>query len=83
MSNYRQYRVEVNGTTGPIQGYPGEQWERVAQAIEDRGGLARLYCRLVTDHGILPMLGDDRAGWLVLKDKVISPWDVLAEIEVR
>lgn len=82
-TDYYQYRITINGEAGPIvDNNPTAGWSTIASFIEDRGGIATLHRRLVTDDSILPML-TDRTGYLVLKDKVISPWIVLAEVEVR
>ncbi len=82
MSKY-QYRLTVNGATGKILNeYPGEQWSRIAEVIDFRGGIATLERRLITDHDILPMLTDP-TGFIKPGDKVVCPWEVIAEVETR
>ena len=78
-----QYQVSVNGALGFVTDYyPELSWARIAQLLEVRGGHAKLYRRLVTDLDILESLVD-LTGYIVLRDKVICPWEVFAEIEDR
>ena len=81
MSKY-QYRLTVNGATGSIlDEYPKEQWSRIAEVIDSRGGIATFERRLITDHDILPMLTDP-TGFIKLSDNVVvCPWEVLAGME--
>lgn len=82
MSKY-QYRLKVNGATGPVlDTYPGEQWSKVAEVIDARGGTAAFERRLVTDHDILPLLTDP-TGYLDLsEDIIVCPWEIIAGMEV-
>lgn len=83
LASFYQYRIEANGTPGPIlNSLPSPQWSFVSQCIEDRGGLARLYRRLVTDADIMPGITDP-AGYVVMGNRVACPWEVFAEVEVR
>ena len=76
-----QYRISYNGAESQVlDTLPGEQWSKAAQAVEDRGGIATLHRRLVTDADIMELLTDS-SGWIVLKDKVIEPWQILAQME--
>ena len=78
-----QYRVAVNESEGfVLNSYPDLCWKRVAELIEDRGGHAKLFRRLVTDLDILESLADT-TGYIILRDKVICPWETFAEIEDR
>jgi hypothetical protein len=78
-----QYRVTVNGNTGDIvDTLPSERWENIAQVMEDRGGLATLERRIVTNASILPMLAS-MDGWTVLPDGVVvGPWYILAQLNL-
>lgn len=78
-----QYRLKVNGAIGPIMNtYPGEQWTKIASAIDDRGGIATFERRLITGSDILPMLTDP-TGFIKLKDNVvICPWETMAQLQV-
>lgn len=78
-----QYRLKVNGATGPIlDTYPGEQWTKICEVIDNRGGTATFERRLITEHDILPML-TDTTGFMKLDDNiVVCPWEVLAGMEV-
>lgn len=77
----QQYRVTVNGAISKIlDSCPSEQWSKAAEYIEDRGGICTLERRLVTDLDIKESL-TTLAGWLFLKDKAISPWEIFAQVE--
>ena len=53
MASYRQYRITVNGTQGEVlNSLPSQQWSRIAQVIEDRGGVAMLEWRTVFDESL-------------------------------
>lgn len=79
--SYYQYQLEVNGAKGPITSeYPGEQWTRISQTHEQRGGKATFYRRLITDHDILPLL-TGRSGYIKLPNDTICPWEILAEFD--
>jgi hypothetical protein len=73
-----QYRITVNGTQSPIGAYP-ENWGFVADQIEARGGYAKLERRLVTDKSFLDFQPDNV---MVLGDKVVTHWRILAELEL-
>jgi len=76
-----QYRISYNGAESQVTNdYPGERWSNAAQVVEDRGGTATLYRRLVTDADFMELLSDP-TGWMVLKDKAIEPWQILAQME--
>ena len=78
-----QYRLKVNGATSPILDiYPGEQWTRICEVIDQRGGVATFESRLITDHDILPLLTDP-TGYIKLNDNVVvCPWEIIAGMEV-
>lgn len=81
MKDYYQYRITVNNSQGQItDNYPGDQWSNIAGVQEDRGIHAILERRLITDETILPMLTNSK-GYLKLKDKVICPWEIIAELQ--
>lgn len=75
-----QYRITVNGSMGAVlDAYPGKQWARAAEVCESRGLPATFERRLVTDRAILEMVGD-APGYTRLGDRVLCPWEILAEI---
>jgi hypothetical protein len=74
-----QYRIRTQDTFGEIsEVYPSEQWAWSISCAEDRGLYVALERRLITDKEILPML-TDKAGYMVIGDKVACPWEILAE----
>lgn len=79
-----QWRITCNGEGGQhvFDVFPAEQWRKAAEMVDDRGGICTLHERLITDPTILPMLVD-MTGYMIIKDKVVSPWTVKAEVEVR
>lgn len=75
-----QYRITVNESQGSItENYPAEQWKRIFEVIESRGGKATLERRLITDVSILSLLTDTK-GYIKFKEKVICPFEILAEL---
>lgn len=82
-TSYYQYRIEANGTTGPVKdSLPSPEWSFATECIEDRGGIARLYRRLVTDADIMPGITDP-TGYIVMGSRVACPWEIFAEVEVK
>ncbi|KKL99682.1 hypothetical protein LCGC14_1812000 [marine sediment metagenome] len=79
MADYYQYRITVEAQVGKIlDKLPSEQWEFALHVCEERGMIAKLEWRLITDEGILPLLEDARR-FIKLKDgRVICPWEILA-----
>lgn len=75
-----QYRIIVNTVEGQILENIPDCWSFICGIMEQRGQNARLERRLVTDKSILPLLTDTK-GWVVLRDTVVSPWEILAEAE--
>jgi hypothetical protein len=76
-----QYRITCNGAIGNVtDDYPGEQWSKAADMVDERGGIATLYRRLITDADIMELLADS-TGWMVLKGRAIEPWQTLAQME--
>ena len=76
-----EYRIVFSGTHGATsQHIDSERWSKCCDVAEERGLSARLERRFVTDREILPSLCD-ATGWLILKDVVISPWEILAEAD--
>ena len=76
-----QYRITLNNTQSPITDeYPGDQWKQIAEHQEERGYHAILEERLITDESILPLLTNP-AGYLKLKNMVVCPWQVMAELQ--
>ncbi len=77
-----QYRMTVDGVVGKVQAtYPGDHWALVSQSCEDRGLVATLERRLVTDVSILDF--GDIGPHMRLGDKVVCGWDVVAELDLR
>jgi hypothetical protein len=77
-----QYRIEVDGTAHLHRDYPGEVWARAAEAAEERGLVATLHRRLVTDLGILDYFdGQLPEGWLQLGGKIATAWEVFAQVD--
>ena len=77
-----QYRIEVNGTARLHRDYPGEVWSRAAEAAEERGLVATLERRLVTDESILEYFdGTLPEGWIQLGGKVATAWEVFAQVD--
>lgn len=79
--SYYQYRFRVNGTTGnTTEKYDGAKWTHICETAEQHGFDAFFDRRLVTDMDILPLLGDDRTGYIVLENDglVVCPWDNIA-----
>ena len=77
-----QYRIEVNGTTHLHRDYPGEVWARAAEAAEERGLVATLHRRLVTDWIILEYFdGQLPEGGLQLCGKIATRWEVFAQVD--
>jgi len=80
MKDYYQYRITVNNSIRDITDeYPGDQWSRIAEHQEERGYHAIFEERLITDNSILPLLTNP-VGYLKLKNKVICPWIIKAEL---
>lgn len=78
-----QYRIKANGAESQVlDSCPSDQWAFAAQGIEDRGGVATLERRLITDESIFPMLVTP-AGWKRLGAVVVGPWAIIAEVESR
>jgi hypothetical protein len=77
-----QYRITVNNTVGAVVSTPMfAEWARAAEACEERGMPARLERRLVTDLDILDFFGGDMpAGWMRLGARIVTNWEVFAEI---
>jgi hypothetical protein len=76
-----QYRITVNNNQSPITDiYPGNQWSKIAQHQQERGYHATLERRLITDESILPLLANPK-GYLKLKDMVICPFQIMAELQ--
>jgi len=76
-----QYLIEVGGTTHLHRDYPGEVWARAAEAAEERGLVATLHRRLVTDESILDFFdGVLPNGWLQLGGKIATSWEVWAQV---
>ena len=73
----KQYRLTVNGSRGPVLSeYPEDQWNKIADFIESRGGSAILECRDVqkadqdTDTGV----------YHVIKNIAFTDWMILASL---
>ena len=73
-----QYKIIVNDQESKITDSVPTAWENNFDIILEKGLKATLYRRLVTDIGILPMLTDTK-GYIILKDRVICPWQIIAE----
>ena len=84
--NLKQWRITVNGSTGPVIDNPATistNWADIAAMLDARAGKATLETRILfPDLTILDLL-QDRTGWLNLKGKALSPWSIEAEIETR
>jgi hypothetical protein len=76
-----KYRITVNNSISNITNtYPQKQWENIFQTYDNRGGIkAKFEKRLITDKSILSLLTNTK-GYITLKDKVISPWETIAEL---
>lgn len=77
------YKINVNGTdSNETNDYNdiNKRWSNIANILEGRGGQAVLYKRSVHNLNIIPLLTNPD-NWIVLDDFVISPWEVLAEID--
>lgn len=83
--SYHQYRITVNKTQGEItEHYNSAQWERICELMEQRGGYAKLERRLVSDHDMKRLLGDEYLdGWIFLEEEGLSigPWNIFAEAD--
>lgn len=76
-----QYRITVSGTSsGVLDKYPGAQWTKTTDHCEDRGLLATLERRLVTDADILELL-TDATGYIKLGNRIVCPWEIMAEMQ--
>jgi len=77
-----QRRVTFNGTTSPITAESvSEKWTGITNVVEERGGSATLECRLVIDYDPDFLDGlTDKSGYITLGGKIISPWEVQAEV---
>lgn len=83
MAEY-QYRITVNGSERTSDYYPDEQWNKIFEQSEFRGGItAKLERRLITTPVILKMVEDaEQKGYIQIDNNtVVCPWEVLAEIE--
>jgi hypothetical protein len=79
--SYYQYRIIYNGAdSGVLDEYPAERWDKICRVMDNRGGKAVFYRRLITDADILPWL-IDTTGYIKNDDMVICPWEVLAGVE--
>jgi len=85
MSRY-QYQTIVNGSKSPITDKPPVNWIEIAEVIENRGGIAQMLRRLITEHDqdFIDCL-TSTAGFIFLpaKNMIICDWELFAEIEVR
>ena len=85
MSRY-QYQTIVNGSKSPITDKPPVNWSEITEAIENRGGIAQMLRRLITDYDqtFVDCLTNTE-GFILLPDKnmIICDWELFAEIEVR
>jgi predicted metalloenzyme YecM len=78
-----QYRITVNGCESDImETYPKEQWEKIALVSDNREINAKFERRLITDI-TMPELMMDIKGLMRIGEKVIFPWDTIAEIITR
>jgi len=77
MKSRSEYLITANGVQGKIEPYP-ERWPKIADAVEERGGHAILERRMVTDLSFLEWQPENV---MVLKDKVVTHWEILAELE--
>jgi len=77
--DYYQYRITVESQVGKIlDSLPSKQWEYALDVCEERGMIAKLEWRLITDESILPLL-TYIDGFIKLKDGiVICPWEIMA-----
>ena len=80
------YKIWVNGTESKESRDFADitkRWEHLAEALEARGGKAILYRRSV----FKPLKGFEKClcnpeRWMFLDDMTISPWEILAEIDM-
>ena len=77
MKSRSEYRITVNGIQGKVEPYPA-RWSQIADAVEERGGHAILERRMVTDLSFLEWQPENV---MILKDKVVTYWEILAELE--
>jgi len=83
MADHYEYRITVNETQTIIP--DASVWNEKAWYMEERGYNAQLQRRLVTDERMLEYWVDGLPkGWMHLKNKniVISPWEVIAQINL-
>jgi len=80
MTDKYQYKVIVNDAEGAVVDSVAN-WTDIAQIIEDRGGIATQYRRLVTDTTIFTDWGMPRDGWIVMGKLAVGPWEVFAQVE--
>lgn len=72
-----QYRITVGDSVGQVTDkYPGEQWEKIADIAEERGYKATFERRTVIAADEFVTKED---GWLILGNKAITQWQVLAQ----
>lgn len=78
---FYQYRITVEGaTSGVLDGYPGLQWANTTEQCEERGLIAKLERRLVTDASILELV-EDITGYMRVGNRYACPWEILAEMK--
>lgn len=83
MRTRHQYRITLEGSTGPIlDTQPAEQWSRIAEVCETRGLTAQLDRRTISDPDLLPLLTNP-AGYVLLGQVLISPWEPFAQMNPR
>jgi hypothetical protein len=77
-----QYRITVNGCTGPIKDN-SSTWGNTTDIIDSRGGIATLERRFVTTHDFLELI-EDHKGHIKLKNNMLlCPWEIIAQVESR
>ena len=73
-----QYRITINGTVKMLSEYP-KNWGEIAYNCDERGATAILESRSIFELDYLELV-EHRDGHIILKDKVITPWQVRAQI---
>ena len=79
---YYRYKITVDGQSKLCDN--AHYWSSVARMMDERGYHGILERQLVTDDMDYPyhygFIDSDFPGMIRLKDKVLMPWEVIAEI---
>lgn len=77
-----QYRIVVNGVSSKVLDEYPDNWSRITELTEERGGHCVLWRRSLHGMDIRPLLTSE-LGWQFYpaQDLAVSDWEILAEVD--